>query len=592
MKSEISIKGIPETLPFYGTQSYLYGLSDFWKTWFEDEELIERTLDATSYQLADTYSKFIQYCTTASLFDIRTTFHASIKLLLVESDEIVAGSFGYQYRLKENVLNAKYLLDRPILAVSSYEKDVHFSLSLDGSTINFYKPLEEMSFATRKVLKNNVEVTQYSIWATDVEIDEQALYNYFGKLVRISPQTSTEVYKQYIQGLFFLYTQGPTIELLTRGIHLALGIPLAREEEAVLLIRQDPQSGDYIVVTERNSYRLPYGILPDVEVGQVLAVGTELAKVATITDHTVADNWWIGLRLPNVLFPGNSGVIVATSGSFEDYAMRYYLKHHTFLVNITLSGALTTSSANEILRLVQDARPKYTLPINVWSVPIESEDLLEEDLLEIKGTPGGLGEGLVDSLMYGEYLTRNREEEDIAGERSSLQWIRSNGTEGFPSEDVTHQFKDSINGTYTDVLDSHLIPLYNVTWQELKGILTELSVGYGFLTSPPHPEYNFLISGVDLITRYTQLLLRKTPQSLVGGISYNLKEFVSWQGEVNRIFLPLVGEVTGSEVLAISFCCEDLYSLSLYRPLGNTLFVPVYFPPAEEDPLLVSQVPI
>ena len=216
MKSEITNKGIPESLPFYGSQSYVYGLSDFWKSWFEDQELTERLLEATSYQLADIYSKFIQYCTTSSLFDIRSTFHSSIRLLLIDSDELDTEQFGNVYTLKEKVLDAKYLLDRPLASIKAYERDVHFSLALDGSTINFYKPLSEMGFASRKILKNGKEVTQYSVWATDVEIDEQALFQYFGKLVMISPETSTEVYKAYIQGLFFLYTQGPTIDLITR----------------------------------------------------------------------------------------------------------------------------------------------------------------------------------------------------------------------------------------------------------------------------------------------------------------------------------------------------------------------------------------
>lgn len=590
MRSEITIKGLPETLPFYGSQSYLYGLSDFWSTWFEDQEMTERLLEATSYQLSDIYSKFIQLCTTASLFDIRSTFHSSIKLLLVDSDELITGQFGNNYKLKDNIVDARYLLDKPLAATASYEKDVHFGLSEDGSTINFYKPLEDMKFSSRKILKNGVEVTQYSIWATDVEIDEQALFKYFGTLVRVSPQTSTEVYRAYIQGLFYLYTQGPTIDLLKRGVHLALGIPLARAEEEVLLIKQDDQSGDYVVVTEQNSYRLPYGTVPSVAEGDVLAVGVELSNIATLVDYTIDDNWWINLRLPSVLFPDATGIVVATPGSFEDYAMRNYLKHHTFLVKINLSGSLTSAAAAEILRLVQDARPRYTMAINVWSVPIEVEDLREEDFIENLSARLDFS----DQMLSGEYLTRNHLEADIAGERSIRQWIRSNGEVGAAtSVDVTHSVSTAIqSGFTTTLLDSHLVPLFNLDWIELSAMLADLGVSYSFPSPPFRPSNNFLITPVNLVSKYLDVVLAKTPLDTVGGISYNLKEFSSWVGEMNRVFVATTGEVTTTDTLVVFNAVDDIYSLFLYRPSGNTIFNPVYFPPGEEDVLTVSQVPI
>ena len=590
MRSEITIKGIPGSLPFYGSQNYLYGLSDFWSTWFEDQEMTERLLEATSYQLSDIYSKFIQLCTTASLFDIRNTFHSSIKLILIDSDELITGQFGNNYKLKDNIVDARYLLDKPLAATASYEKDVHFGLSQDGSTINFYKPLEDMRFSSRRILKNGKEVTQYSIWATDVEIDEQALFKYFGTLVRVGPQTSTEVYRAYIQGLFYLYTQGPTIDLLKRGVHLALGIPLARAEEEVLLIKQDDQSGDFVVVTEQNSYRLPYGTVPSVEVGETLAVGSELSTIATLVDYTIDDNWWINLSLPSVLFPDATGVVTATPGSFEDYAMRNYLKHHTFLVKVTLSGSLTSSAADEILRLVQDARPRYTMAVNVWSVPIETEELREEDFIENLSTIINSS----DQMLSGEYLTRDHLETDIAGERGGRQWIRSNGEVGTSvSVDVTHIVNTAIqSGITTTLLDSHLVPLFNLDWVELSQMLSDLGVTYSFPSPPFRPQKSFLITPVNLIAKYSEVVFAKTPLDTLGGISYNLKEFSSWVGEMNRVFVPTLGEITATDTLVIFYSVEDIYSLFLYRPSGNTIFNPVYFPPSEEDVLTVTQVPI
>ena len=585
MKSEITQSGLPDTLPFYGMQNYVYGLSDFWRAWFEDQEVLERTLEASSYLMSDIYSKFIQACSSTSLFDIAEVTHSNLRLLLIEDDEIVTGAFAPTYKLKEGILNARYLLDLPIVPKVSYENEVHFNLSVDGKQIEFFKPLSEMGFPSRKILKNNVEVTQYSLWITDAEIDEQSLYNYFGKLVRISPQTSTKVYKDYIQGLFFLYTNGPTLDLLVRGIHLALGIPVARDEEEVLLIRTDSLSGNYIVVTENNSYLLPYGITPSVEEGDILVPGVELSQVAVLTDYVKKDNWWVNIRLPQVLFPSASEAPVAYPGSFEDYVMRTYLKHHTFLVQITLSGNLDTKSALEILRLVSDAKPSYTMPIYIWLVPVSTDDLLEDDPLEFNSRIDAY-----DNLLYGEYLTRDHAEPDIAGERDVHIWIRSNGNLlGYTGDvvDTVHIFKDSINGT-TDisVSDVGLLPLYNLNWLEMKEVLNLLSISVP-VTIPTH---SFLIPNVNLVGLYDEIVLKRVPLE-VPGISYNLKDLVPWEGEVLRVFTPGVSNVTTNETLAVTYACEELLSLYIYRPGGQTLFNPVYFPPAEEDPLEVTQIP-
>lgn len=606
MKSEITSKGIPENLPFTGMQNYVYGLSDFWKAWFEDLEVIERTMEATSYQLADTYSQFIQTCSSISLFDINETLHSSIRLILIDESDRVEGTFAPTYRLKEKILDANYLLDRPMASRKAYEKGVHFNLIEDGTKIEFFQELaptldidgniikEGMGFPSRTIPKVGTAngVTQYSIWASDTQVDEQALYEYFGRLVRISPQTSTKVYKDYIQGLFFLYTNGPTIDLLSRGLHLSLGIPLAREDEEVLLVRLDDETGNYLIVTENNSYTIPYGISPSVVVGETLITGSELALVASLVDYQLDENWWVNLRMPASLFPNSVYPRIASYGSFEEYAMRKYLKTHTFLVKIQLSGNLTTESAAEISRLILDAKPTYTLPILVWSVPVETEDLREEDPLTFKARIDNL-----DTLLWGEYLTRDHAIGDIVGERNGGPWIRSNGDlTGYAgvTASVSHTLQTSITDpTPVVVEDANLIPLYNLDWLSLLELLDAGGVSLPLpVESPPfRAKFRFLLSNQNLVTLYASLVIQQEPMAFTG-ITYNLKEIGSWQGELLRAFVPTLAQVTGSEQLAIMYACDNLYSVFLHRPAGNFMFNPVYFPPAEEDKLTITQVPI
>ena len=549
MLSGVSYKGIPTNLPFYGIQSYTYGLSDFWRMWFQDQELVERTMESTSFQLSIIYEKFLQICTNSDLFNIKEATHHSIKLILIDEDELNSDGFSIAYSLKEKVLSAKYAFDRPLLPKKSYELDVHFGFSDDGSKIEFYKPLAEMDFPARKILKNGVEVVQYSVWLSDAEIDEQSLYRYFGKFVRISPQTSTETYKQYIQGLYFLYLNGPTVSLLSRGIHLALGIPVAQDSEEVLLVRQDQESANYVVVTENNSYTVPFGISPNVVQGDLLEVGEELATVAKIVDHTVQDNWWVDLPLPPYLFPGTTLSPVAEEASFEDYAMRKYLKYHTFLVELNISGLLTSAIAQEIMSLILDAKPKYTLPINVWSL----------------------------DYTYTGPPDRNKDRE---WERSGTNWIHGNGDlSGYTGDTVSvaYPFYTTISSSSkVKLLDGQLIPLYNLEWKSLKALLLDLGVSIP-VSYPEYPKRNFLVSGVNLVAKYNEVVLGNLP-NVVSGIGYNSVKLGRWKGEVNRVFVPTSAQVTNSETLAITNVVGKLYSLFLYRAGGNTLFNPVYFP--------------
>jgi hypothetical protein len=303
------------------------------------------------------------------------------------------------------------------------------------------------------------------------------------------------------------------------------------------------------VVTENNSYTVPFGITPNVAQGDLLEVGEELATVAKIVDHTVQDNWWVDLPLPPYLFPGTTVSPVAEEASFEDYAMRKYLKYHTFLVELNISGLLTSAIAQEIMSLILDAKPKYTLPINVWSV----------------------------DYTYVGPPDRNKDRE---WERSGTNWIHGNGDlSGYTGDTVSvaYPFYTTISSSSkVKLLDGQLIPLYNLEWPSLKALLLDLGVSIP-VSYPEYPKRNFLVSGVNLVAKYNEVVLGNLP-NVVSGIGYNSVKLGRWKGEVNRVFVPTSAQVTNSETLAITNVVGKLYSLFLYRSGGNTLFNPVYFP--------------
>lgn len=590
MRSLVNYNGLPETSDFAGSLTYIYGLSDFWQVWFEDKEVLDRTMEATSYQLSEVYSKFLQLCSTISLSAIRETFHSDLRLLLVNTsaplENQVAGSFPYAYLLEEKVLGIRYLFNKPMFPTKTFEDGVHFRV--ENGVLYLTKPIEQLGLATRKVLVDGVEYNQFSVWASDVEIDEQLLWKYFGQFVRVGPSTSTRLFKDYIQGLFFLYSNGPSLDLLARGLNLALGIPLARDNETVLRIIQDPETGNWSIITANNSYTIPYQIAPVVEEGDELVVGQEVSWVAQIHDYKSQDGWWINLALPRELLkeiPLNVPV-VATPGSSFDYLMRKFLKYHTFLVQIDINADFDSASMVEMIRLVKDARPAYTFPVFVWKVPVEDEPLLEEDDAVFDYNQQL---NMTDTLIHGEYLTRDHAIGDIAGERSGRVFIHGNGDltgYGGVTVNVTHRVLDGMTGnTFVDVADDTLVPLYNITLSDLKENLLELGQ-----VLPAALPNRFRLTGLTLATDYNTVVVRN-PQDATPGIDYNNDEINGWDGEVKRCFIPALGDVNDLDEAVFMKVEHGLYSVFLVRS-PNTLFTPVYFPPAEEDPITITQVPV
>ncbi len=94
-----------------------------------------------------------------------------------------------------------------------------------------------------------------ALWAECAIYDNSdAVERNFGRLVRLSQDDLTESrtrapYLSAVRGLFFAYTNGPTLANIRLGLQILLGLPFA-EEEGVILEIQDPftedTSGNYL----------------------------------------------------------------------------------------------------------------------------------------------------------------------------------------------------------------------------------------------------------------------------------------------------------------------------------------------------------
>lgn len=359
--------------------TYLYGVSDFWSTIFEDTDKVNLFYEASSQRLSEIYSHFLQLCSTISLEDIQVYSSKQLKLVLLGDSNAVAGKVN-TYTLPSEILSSESIANRPLLPTVYLESGVHFSISSDGKEISFSTSLNSLGFPAR-ILSTGEK--QYALWFVDAKIDEQFIYKYFGRIILpTAPDKSTEAYKNFIYGLYYLFINGPDLSNLKKGLNIALGIPLARDTETVLETRKYLNTDQYIVVTDTNSYLIPYGLTPTVSAGDVLQPTQELAEWVEVKDYRTDGEWWINLQIPPSIMPyipPGEPDRYAKAGSYADYVMRNYLKKHTFLVNVKTIDFKNLQTFEQLFDIIKDAKPSYTTPLYIWTVPTVDEVMTLDD---------------------------------------------------------------------------------------------------------------------------------------------------------------------------------------------------------------------
>lgn len=366
------------------TMTYLHGLSDFWATTFADTETVNLLMEANAVTASETYSKFLQLTSGISLEDLSHLTNSQIKLIFVSVGAKVSGTVE-TYKLTDKIASARFISNRPFLPTSTLEQDVDFHIDEADGTISFAKHIGEYLFPFRTGSDGSRE---YSMWVVDARVDSDLIYKNYASLLGITkPERTSENFKNFVYGLYYLYMQGPSVDLLRRGLNLALGVPLIRDSETVLEIRKYLNTDQYIVISDINSYVVPYGLAPTCVVGDVLVTGDEIASWVEVKDYVNDGDWWINYMIPSDLLPHVPTDIAgrnryATTGSYADYLMRNYLKTHTFLVNVKTVGFKNIQTFQELSAIIKRVKPSYTTPIYVWTVPVGNEDIeLKDDPL-------------------------------------------------------------------------------------------------------------------------------------------------------------------------------------------------------------------
>lgn len=351
--------------------AYLYGISDFFSVMFEDTTKVNLLLESEAEAASAAYSKFLQLTSNISLQDIQATSGQTLKLVTLKSSAAVVGEVNL-FKLPGKIVETRYIANRPLLPTVLMEDGVDYRIERVGEDfyIRFAKDITNIGFSTR--LLDDSVTKEFALWFVDTEIDEGWISNNYAALIGVDPTTSTEVFKNFIQGLYYIYLNGPTLELLRKGLNLCLGVPLSRNVETVIDVRKYLETDQYIVVTDLSQYLIPYGLVPEVEPDDVLNVGDELAQWVEIKDYIHDGEWWLNLKIPAKFIPDlPKGQVdrYAVKGSHFDYLMRTYLKKHTFLVNVKVADFKNNQMFQKLSDIINKAKPSYTESIYIWTVP-------------------------------------------------------------------------------------------------------------------------------------------------------------------------------------------------------------------------------
>ena len=357
--------------------TYLYGISDFFTVLFQDTDRMNLILEAGTEGASEAYSKFLQLTSSISLETIQETTGSSIELVILPALSAVQGQVN-TYKLPKKITSSRFIANRPFLPTTILEENVDYRLetAVDGTVnVRFAADISNKGFSSNTDSNGN---RQYAMWFVDAAIDERMISTMYGNLIGVDPENSSDSFYNFVYGLYYVYVNGPTLDLVRKGLNLVLGMPLARADETVLDVRRYLETDQYIVITDQNQYVIPYGVEPTVVAGDTIVTGQELAQWVEIQDYLSDGEWWINLQIPASIIPelpAGQKDRYATEGSHFDFLMRTYLKKHTFLVNVKVDSFKNIQTFQQLSDIINKVKPTYTQPIYVWSITAMTEEL-------------------------------------------------------------------------------------------------------------------------------------------------------------------------------------------------------------------------
>ena len=425
-------------------QNFFRGISSFWSRFFKDREVLESLSAANDHLMGQLYLELLELLLANSIKDVPVFSKSNWKLLTFNSKKVEIEDGKFKFKLNEKIRALPFLYNKIFDANTILENNKDYEIV--GEYIYFYNnifnDLEFPGFATRR----EQGATIISLWAPEASIDKEYVYEQYGRMLDIY-EPSSESYKAFIQGIWFYYMNGPTINRITSAMNIIGGYPLASEDGEIVLSIRSIDGTNYIKTTVTN-YEIPSDVGLVVEVGDTLSAFQFLTDAYTVTDYIDDPNWFDHIIVPIEVIPGldtfnrttnarsphpifiGYPIVIGTpgwiigAGGLPNFMWLFFngvLKYNIFYVTYNALASRFVRSNEDLQDIVLSGKPAFDLAMVVPYVPIEdtveemSEDGIyidgEFDLETVFDTPNDAVEDLAFDIdfevfdeTYGKYI--------------------------------------------------------------------------------------------------------------------------------------------------------------------------------------------
>lgn len=267
---------------------FLNTLSDFWLIFYPDAQVLETILKVEGELVKSLYFSFLQEqlpkaVQNSAIFDeqfwniISFTNDPEVFDVVIRNDvsyfrypldepyahipQLYNIIFNPTVRLKENV---DYIIERELVTNTVAES---------STRISAFILFKEDPFLNNLIPKRIIgDKYSMALFAPKVFLDYQDLFNKYGTLIDVE-DVSSEEYKAFLHGVFYLFTNGPSMSAMNAGLNLAAGYPVARKTENIVSVRK--KAGTFFLLSNLDSvYEIPFKEVEEFD---------ELTQLPTVT---------------------------------------------------------------------------------------------------------------------------------------------------------------------------------------------------------------------------------------------------------------------------------------------------------------------
>lgn len=109
---------------------------------------------------------------------------------------------------------------------------VHGTISFAPDDFNRIQPYIKYQ-RDRRANSTSSEMLEFVLWAPEIKVDQEKLYENFGYPIQVRQAVNSEEYKNVLQGLWSAYWAGPAIDKVIQAVNIIFNLPFAPADGVV-----------------------------------------------------------------------------------------------------------------------------------------------------------------------------------------------------------------------------------------------------------------------------------------------------------------------------------------------------------------------